>query len=54
MPEPKKFNTELSRAELNIIFQRVLNSMTDEEINAKFAEIEARISALETEAEENA
>lgn len=49
MATPVPFNTGLTEEQLTAIFQRGLNDMTDEQINAKFAEIEERISALEKE-----
>lgn len=52
MAKPDVFNTGLSEEELMRIFWRVLNGMTDEQINAKFAEIEEKIAVLEKEVQE--
>lgn len=64
MATPVPFNTGLTEEQLTTIFQRVLNDMTDEQINTKFAEITGEITAIknrltaletpETEVEENA
>lgn len=64
MATPVPFNTRLTEEQLTTIFQRVLNDMTDEQINTKFAEITGEITAVktrltaletpETEVEENA
>lgn len=47
MPEPKPFNSGLSKEQLAEAFQRALNDMTDEQIEAKFAEISAKITEIE-------
>lgn len=47
MDIPEKFNTGLSGEEVAEAFRRLLNSMTDDELNAKFAEISARIESIE-------
>lgn len=47
MAVPVPFNTGLTEEQLIMIFQRVLNDMTDEQINAKFAEITAKFAEIE-------
>lgn len=47
MAMPEVLNTGLSDEQIIEAFRRALNDMTDEQINAKFAEIEARLTTLE-------
>lgn len=64
MPAPDELNTNLDDDEILEAFQRALGDMTDDQINAKFAEINAEITTIkarltalenpETEVEENA
>lgn len=47
MPETKPFNSGLSKEQITEAFRRALNDMTDEQIEAKFAEISAKITGIE-------
>lgn len=49
MAVPVPLETGLTGEQVLEAFRRALNDMTDDQINAKFAEIEERISALEKE-----
>lgn len=49
MAIPTPLDTGLTSEQVLEAFRRALNDMTDEQINAKFAEIEEKISALKTE-----
>ena len=49
MAIPTPLDTGLTSEQVIEAFRRALNDMTDEQINAKFAEIEKKISALERE-----
>lgn len=48
MAEPIPLNTGLSREQVLEAFNRALNDMTDEQINAKFSEITTKIAEIET------
>lgn len=48
---PIPLDTGLTSEQVLEAFRRALNDMTDDQINAKFAELEDRISALETKEE---
>ncbi|MDE6500810.1 MAG: hypothetical protein K2L10_01820 [Ruminococcus sp.] len=52
MAKPDVFNTMLTKENLSEAFRRALNDMTDEQINARFAEIEEKIAVLEKEIQE--
>ena len=47
MAMPVPLDTGLTSEQILEAFRRALNDMTDEQINAKFAEISARIEKLE-------
>lgn len=56
MAVPVPLDTGLTSEQVLEAFRRALNDMTDEQINTKFAEIEAKITAIEnklTEGEGN-
>ena len=46
---PVPLDTGLTSEQVLEAFRRALNDMTDDQINAKFVEIEERISTLEKE-----
>lgn len=47
MAVPVPLDTGLTSSQVLEAFQRALNDMTDEQINAKFAEIEEKITEIE-------